>query len=54
MNFKRLMGNIGYLSSFIGVLYYLFFVPDPTNKQLLYFISCCMSLIILSIQKDNQ
>jgi len=53
-DFKKLIANIGYLFAILSVLYYIFFVPEPTNKQIMYFIFNTLIIIVLSIQKDNQ
>jgi uncharacterized membrane protein len=54
MNNKKLIANIVYVFAFLSILYYLLLVPEPTNKQLMYFIFHNVAIIILSIQKNNQ
>ena len=50
---KKFITNVGYLAALVGVLYYVFLVPELTNKQLAFLIFEVMVIIILSIQKDQ-
>ena len=50
---KKFITVVGYYAALIGVLYYVFLVPEPTNKQLSYLIFEAMVIIILSIQKEE-
>ena len=50
---KKFISAVGYLAALVGILYYVFLVPEPTNKQLAFLIFYAMVIVILSIQKDQ-
>ena len=50
---KKFISAVGYLAVLVGILYYVFLVPEPTNKQVMYAIFYAMVIIVLSIQKEE-
>jgi hypothetical protein len=50
---KKFISYLGYFASLIGLLYYVFFVDEPTNKQLMSAIFYSVVIIVLSIQKEQ-
>lgn len=51
---KKIISVLAYLASLIGLLYYVFFIPEPTNKQIMYAIIFAINICISSIQKDQE
>jgi hypothetical protein len=47
------MSAVGYFAALVGILYYVFIVPEPTNKQIIYTIFYATVIIILSIQREE-
>lgn len=51
---KKFISAVGYLAALAGVLINVFFIPEPTNRQVVLTIFYAMVIVILSIQKDQQ
>lgn len=50
---KKFITVVGYFAAMVGILYYVFLVPEPTNKQVMYAIFYAMVIVVLSIQKEE-
>jgi len=50
---KKNITVVGYFAAMLGILYYVFLVPEPTNKQIVYTVFYAMVIIVLSIQREE-
>lgn len=50
---KQFITSVGYLAALSTLLYLLFLVSEPTNKQVISAIFSATVIIVISIQRDE-